>query len=69
MQTTIDGIDGYMTSDEAAARLGVGAQRVRDMCIAGQLAARKIGSTHGGVWLIEREEVERIAKARRANRP
>ena len=47
-----------MTVTQAAQRLGIHADSVRQRILAGTLDARKVGS----VWLIESEEVERYAR-------
>jgi excisionase family DNA binding protein len=45
-----------LTTQEAAALLGLTARRVRQLCEAGELPARKIGGQRG-LWLIPRSAV------------
>lgn len=49
-----------MTVAEVAIELGVSEERVRKLCQQG-----RIGTKIAGVWLIEREELERFKKRRR----
>lgn len=51
-------IEGYMTTEEAAEALGVGAQWVRDLCNEGRLEAEKVG----GIWLIKIKSVENFQR-------
>lgn len=54
--------DTYLTTPEVAAALGVNVSRVRQLTLAGDLAAapRKVGNCK----LYERREVERLKKLR-----
>lgn len=49
-----------MTVAEVAVELGVSEERVRKLCQQGRM-----GTKIAGVWLIEREELERYKKRRR----
>lgn len=54
--------DNELTSKEAAAILGVTVSRIRQLCIAGILIARKMGRD----WLVSRDSVNAYANARTA---
>lgn len=53
-----------MTTSEAAARLGVTQARIRQMILAGQLRAKKVGRD----WAIEERNLGRVA-VRKVGRP
>lgn len=49
-------IEGYYTTAEAAAQLGVTENRIRQFVRAGRMVSRKVGA----MWLIPVREVERF---------
>ncbi len=60
--------EGWLTVKEAAKRLGVGEQRVRDLINNGRLPAEKIGEGRGGNWLVREEDLALVAD-RKPGRP
>ena len=49
----------WITTQEAAERLGVTSARIRQMVAENQLSARKIGSKYRGQWQIRSSEIEK----------
>lgn len=59
-------MEGYLTTKEAADRLGVSSSRIRHMIIAGLVKAEKFGRDN----VIPEAEIERLEKVdRKAGRP
>ena len=62
--------DSELTTEEAAAFLGVSPWRVRQFVIAGRLEARKVGEGRRATYYFTRAELERFkAIPRRRGRP
>ena len=53
-----------LTTEQAAERLGIGSQRVRDLIKAGRLPAERFGSQ----WLIKEKDLKLVA-VRKPGRP
>ena len=53
------GTEEWITTQEAAARLGVTTARIRQMVAENQLTAQKMGSKYRGQWQIKASEVEK----------
>lgn len=53
-----ESIPGYLTTDEAAERIGVDASQVRRYCLAGLLDARKAGNR----WMIPAKQVRKFKR-------
>jgi excisionase family DNA binding protein len=62
-------LEGYMTTAEAAAYLGVTNSRIRQLILDGFLPAIKLGDERRGMWLIRREDVEKLKKRPGPGRP
>jgi hypothetical protein len=57
------GMEGYMTLQELAAKLGLaGAGSLRSQIARGMLAAEKIGTGQHGIWVVTDAEAERYAR-------
>jgi len=52
----------YLTTKEAAARLGVSDARIRQLLLEGRISGLKVGET---AWLVPLKEVERYSRERR----
>ena len=50
----------WITTQEAADRLGVTSARIRQMVAEDQISARKMGSKYRGQWQIKSDEIEKI---------
>jgi excisionase family DNA binding protein len=58
--------EGWLVSDDAADLVGLDRSRIRQLAIAGQVRAQKIG----GTWLIEKDSLEQWkATVRKPGRP
>jgi acetoin utilization protein AcuB len=53
------GTEEWLTTQEAAERLGVTTARIRQMVAENQLTARKMGSKYRGQWQVKSSEVEK----------
>jgi len=60
--------EGWLTVEQAAEKLGIGSQRVRDLIRVGRLPAEKIGKGQQGFWLIKEVDLE-LVKVRKPGRP
>jgi acetoin utilization protein AcuB len=50
--------EGWITTQEAAERLGVTSARIRQMIAENQISARKMGTKYRGQWQIKASEIE-----------
>lgn len=55
-------IEGYMTTEQAAERLGVSSARIRQLIADGRLPASKAYPSDHAPWLLKVEDVEEFAK-------
>lgn len=55
----------WLTTAEAARRLGVSPRRVRQLAEEGKVEARKLGSKMRGEWMIEAGSVVKYAATRK----
>lgn len=55
----------YMTTQEVAEALGISTSRVRQLLLAGELVANRIGDRYRGYWQIKPEQVEIFKMKRR----
>ncbi len=59
-------MDAYVTTRDAAGRLGVTVRRVQAMLQSGRLKGRKVGRD----WMVDRKDLARVARMdRRPGRP
>jgi acetoin utilization protein AcuB len=53
------GLNEWITTQEAAERLGVTSARIRQMVAENQISARKVGSKYRGQWQIKSSDIEK----------
>ena len=51
-------LEEWITTQEAAERLGVSTARIRQMVAEDQISARKMGSKYRGQWQIKASDIE-----------
>lgn len=62
-------VDHWITTAQAAKRIGMTTQSVIDACRAGRLRAKKVGDKYRGIWYIDPEAADEYQKGNTGPKP